>query len=126
MRHGKRPKIWPTVLGLLSSGLVLAAIIALIVIDPGKPEPVCRYASGSVTVEVDGPDCNTVIRFVVSDSDRAWVITKASQGTVYAQLENGKDVVRIYDHGEPAFAMALSGYFQKARWRVVAPTPAPS
>jgi hypothetical protein len=41
-------------------------------------------------------------------------------------MERGSGLVRIYDHGDPALARALSGYFQKAHWRVVAPSPAPS
>jgi hypothetical protein len=125
VRHGKRPKLWPALLGIFSAVLVLAAVISLLVIDPGK-HPLCRYASGSVTVEVDGPDCVPVFRFITDDSDRIWVKTSVSQGSVYSQLYKGSDVVRIYDHGEPAFARAISGYFQKAQWIVVAPSPAPT
>ena len=119
-RHGRNPRLWTVVLGLVSVGLVLAAIIALVVTDPGK-RPVCRYASGSVHIEVDGPDCTSVLRFVTSDTDRAWVVSQGPEGAIYAQVEKGPDTVKIFDHGESAFARALSGYFQKAQWRVVAP-----
>jgi hypothetical protein len=126
VRHGKPKKLWPGVLGLVSAVLVLAAIISLIVVDPGKPEPICRYASGSVTVEVDGPDCVPVLRFIANRSEAEWGTTSAPQGEVYSQLERGKDIVRIYDHGNMPLARWLSSHFQNSGWRVVAPSPAPS
>jgi len=127
VRHGKPPRLWPSVLGLLAVACVIAAIVLLFIYEPGvKATPSCRYASGSVAVEVDGPDCGRVLRALARDSDRAWITTSAPQGSVYAQLVREPDVVRIYDHGEPEFARALSGYLQKAGWAVVAPSPAPA
>jgi hypothetical protein len=127
-KHGKDPSIWVTVLGLLAVACVAAAITLLFVGNPrwGMGHQVCQYASGSVTIEIDGPDCIPVIRAITGDTDRAWATAAAPQGSVYSQLVKGKDVVRIYDHGDPVYARALSGYLQKARWAVVAPSPAPS
>jgi hypothetical protein len=125
VRHGNDPQLWPAVLAIVSAVLVFAAVIALVVINPGKPKVYCRYASGSVTVEVDGPDCASVMRFVTADSDRAWVASKTAPGAVYSQLKKGNDTVRIYDHGEPEFARAIAGHFQNARWTYEAPAPSP-
>jgi hypothetical protein len=38
-RHGEDPRLWPAVLGIVSVLLVLAAFIALFVINPGRPGP---------------------------------------------------------------------------------------
>ena len=125
MRHGKDPPLWTAILGIVAALCTVGALVYLLVAEPGK-ETACYYASGSVTVEVVGPDCTPVLRFVASDTDREWVATSLPQGSVYSQLEKGRDTVRIFDHGEPRFADALQTYFQKAQWRVVAPSPSAS
>jgi hypothetical protein len=33
-RHGKDPRLWPTILGLLAVVCVIAAVIILFVVDP--------------------------------------------------------------------------------------------
>ena len=124
-RHGTNPRLWPTLLGLAGCLLVLAAIVALIIIDP-RPRPAeCYYSSGRVAVRITGPDCTAVMRFVASDTDRAWGMASPPSGPVYSQLEKGRSVVRIYDQGNAVLAGALADYFQKAQWRPVVPSPAP-
>lgn len=125
-RHGKNPRTWTTVLGLVSVGLVLAAVIALIVIDPGKPEAVCRYASQKVTLEITGPNCMPIMRMVSNDTDHVWISAAAVHGEQFSQLYKGKNLVRIYEAGNKPFAGILSDFFQMRKWIVEAPSPAPA
>lgn len=128
MRHGKPQPVWRTVLWILSVGCLLAAFVLLLIINPGKPAPACRYTSGSVTLDVNGPGCNRILRFITDDSDRPWGISTYAPGSAFTVLTKGPDSVTIYNNGDRAFAVALLKDFQKAQWTVEspAPTPAPS
>jgi hypothetical protein len=106
--------------------LVVCAVIALVVIDPGKPEPVCRYASQKVTVEITGPNCMPIMRMVTDDTDRTWISTGKARGEQFSQLYKGKNLVRIYEAGNKPFAGILSDFFQARQWIVEAPSPAPA
>ena len=123
-RHGKNPRTWTTMLGLISVALVFIAVITLVIIDPGKPEAVCRFSSQNVTLEITGPDCTPIMRMVTDNTDRKWVSAAAISGEQFSQLYKGKDLVRIY--GNSAFAEVVSDFFQARQWIVEAPSPTPA
>ena len=129
-KHGKNPRTWTTVLGLASAGLVLAAVIALIVINPqwGSHAPNCWYSANHVTVVVEpAQDCNKIMAHVAADADMPWVLTKQVHGEEFAKLGKGADHVRIYESGNKPLAGALANSFQKMQWspEVVEPSPSP-
>lgn len=125
-KHGPRTRLWPSILGIVGVVLVLCGIIALVVIDPGKPEAVCRYASQKVTVEITGPNCMPIMRMVTDDTDHVWISTAKANGEQFSQLYKGKNLVRIYEAGNKPFAGVLSNFFQARKWIVEAPSPAPA
>jgi hypothetical protein len=77
-----------------------------------------------VTVVITGPDrdCYTVMQRVADDADYPWILTKRNPGQEFAQLSNGKDVLRIYENGDKPLAASLADVFQRARWRPQLPT----
>lgn len=125
-KHGERARLWPSILGIIGVFLVVCGVIALVVIDPGKPEAVCRYSSQKVTVEITGPDCVPVMRMVTDNTDKSWLAVKNSRGDQFSQLYRGKDIVRIFEAGNKPFAGILSDFFQARRWIVEAPSPTPA
>jgi hypothetical protein len=131
-RHGKNPRTWTTVLGLVSAGLVLAAVIVLVAFYPQLGShtvyPACQYTANHVTVTVEpAQDCNKIMSHVVADADTPWVLTKQVHGEEFAKLGNGADHVRIYESDNKPLAGALANSFQKMGWNpeVVEPSPSP-
>jgi hypothetical protein len=130
-KHGRNPRLWTTVLGLLSVGLVLAAVIVLVVIDPQwgtlRPPPPCQYAAMKVTVVVESQhNCSKIMGFVADDADFAWTSTGQVRGEEFARLAHSQDSVRIYESGNKPLAGKLADYFQKAQWKPEVPRPSPS
>lgn len=127
-KHGKNPQRWTTVLGLASVFLAICAVVALIVIDPGKPGPVCRYTSQRITIEITGPDCVPVMHTVTNDTDdgHVWVSARESHGDQFSQLQKGPDIVRVYEAGNKPFAGIISDFFIMRKWVAVAPSPTPA
>jgi len=120
-KHGERKKLWPGLLGLLGVALALLALIALLILKPDQPAdpppPPCQYSAENVTVAVTGPDCISVMRQVVADSDIVWRAASQADGSMFARLTHGQSVMYIYDNGNRPLAYALVGHFAAAQWK---------
>src|ERR1700750_1621137 len=131
-KHGKTPRLWPAVLGVISAGLAVGSLIVLLIVNPGgKPAAApCQYLGNKVTVVVTGDNCYAIMQHVTSDSDIAWGLVNHVNGKEFARLTNGKDTVKIYEAGNAELAGELASYFQRIRWRPELPegmhgTPGP-
>ena len=124
-KHGKNPRGWITVLGLIGASLALGSLIALVVINPGKhaPQVACDYTAMKVTVSVIGPDCRKVILQVVDDADFPWKLVKKPRGEQFARLSKGNDTIAIYEAGDKPLAGALANHFQAAQWKPEVASP---